>query len=293
MASKKADNGEIVEDTTTAVVPNSDAGALAPYASTISADALDIIRENMGPGASFDMLSLPRVRIPTGGSTSWQQPTVDGVKNTDTITGVIAHMTPVKGYWATSFEREPNQPPSCSSRDGIVGFGYRGPIDDAIDVTTLPDGADARYDANGNLQSAHLCETCPLNAFGTKANADGSRGQGKACKDMRALFVVEEGNVIPSVVMLSPMSIKPQGDYFLALAGVARRFWQVETALTLTRATNRAGIAYARAAFARSRNLEPSEIERMASYRTLLLPAVEAAFEPVTPDDRDIVDTEA
>lgn len=99
------------------------------------------------------------------------------------LTGVIMYHHKARGYW----EIEGQQIPTCSSMDGKTGT-----------------------DENGD---AHSCINCPHNAWGS-----GKDGRGKACKEMRWIYFLQEGEIIPSRISLPPTSLGQFDTFVTALA---------------------------------------------------------------------------
>lgn len=207
-------------------------------------DWQEVVRENLGgqaPGA-FD---LPRIRIPTGGGIAWTVPTLEGPEMEKTITGVIIHWQTMRGYWKIPFaEAGAGTPPNCSSDDGETGHG----------------------DPGGD------CSVCPLNQFGS------GKDNSKACKEVRMLFLLREGDILPVAVPLAPMSIKPCKDYFMGLASEKRvPYYGVETVLGLELATNSGNIKYAKAAPKFGRVLSVEEIAYIKQYKKAFTPVISAS----------------
>ncbi len=100
-----------------------------------------------------------------------------------TIEGIIVFHHKARGYWET----EGQQVPTCSSMDGKAGT-----------------------DENGNTRP---CAGCPHDAWGT-----GKDGRGKACKEMRWIYVLQEGEIIPSRISLPPTSLGQFDAFVTALA---------------------------------------------------------------------------
>lgn len=214
-----------------------------PAAGLGPAEWQEVLSANLGgeaPGA-FD---LPRIRIPAGGGLAWTVPTLDGPEPTKALTGVIVMWHTSRGYWARSFEDSgTGTPPDCSSSDGMNGVG-------------TPGG---------------LCARCPQNEFG-------SAGAGKACKEARLLYIIRPGDILPTVIALAPMSIKPCKDYFLGLAAERRvPYYAVETTITLEQAKNAGGITYSRAKFTPGRTLADDEVQRIRAYRDSLSPVLSSS----------------
>lgn len=99
------------------------------------------------------------------------------------LTGIIVYHHKARGYWET----EGQQVPTCSSMDGKTGI-----------------------DANG---IEHPCAKCPKNVFGS-----GKDGHGKACKEMRWIYLLQENEIIPSRISLPPTSLGKFDAFVTALA---------------------------------------------------------------------------
>lgn len=136
-------------------------------------------------------LSFQRVKIPTGGALQFEIPG-DDPENPDYaryLEGVILYNHASGAYWPEGSEYDENTAPLCSSVDGKLGIGEPG----------------------------GTCATCSLNRFGTAPD-----GKGKACKNMRVLYLLRNGEFMPLQVSLSPTSIKPFRE-FINASFVARR----------------------------------------------------------------------
>jgi hypothetical protein len=95
----------------------------------------------------------------------------------------------------------------------------------------------------GTRNPGVLCAQCPFNVFGTAKN---NTARGKACKDVRLLFMVREGDILPELVPIPPTSIKAAKAYFMRLAGRGIPYWRAITRFSLVKDKNTAGIEYAR-----------------------------------------------
>jgi hypothetical protein len=106
----------------------------------------------------------------------------DGSTQKD-ITGILVFHHKARGRWET----EGQKIPTCSSLDGTVGV-----------------------DEDGN---EHACKSCQFNIFGT-----GKDGYGKACKEMRWIYMLQGGEAIPSRISLPPTSLTKFDAFISALA---------------------------------------------------------------------------
>jgi len=132
-------------------------------------------KEDLADDMEGLQLFIPRVKIPHG-SLQFELPG-DDPENPNcvkSIEGVILYHHAANAYWPESDDEEETIP-LCSSSDGKQGVGEPG----------------------------GLCAICAMNQFGTSAN-----GRGKACKNMRVLYVQPIGAEIPLIINLSPTSIK-------------------------------------------------------------------------------------
>ena len=182
-------------------------------------------------------LSFPRVKIPSGGGLAFEVPG-DDPENPDTekeLVGVIVDHHPVNAYWADKYSGA-NNAPDCASMDGKVGV-----------------------DLDGNRKP---CNSCPMNAWGTAED-----GRGKACKNMRRIYILRDGESLPLLLTLPPTSLKNLSDY-LGLRIVARGFrsYGVITKVTLKKAQNAGGINYSQAVFAVTGTLAPEQVAAMNEY---------------------------
>ena len=123
-----------------------------------------------------------RIKMPSGGALAFEvqgedENDVDYVKE---IQGVIIYTHRVNGYWSRALgDGEGGAAPVCSSMDGKTG----------INTTT------------GECIS---CDTCPLNQYGS----DPKDGAGKACKNMRRIYLMGSGDPNCYLLTVPPTSIK-------------------------------------------------------------------------------------
>lgn len=151
----------------------------------------DFSKEDLADDMAGMQLSFQRVKIPAGGALQFEIPG-DDPESPDyarVLEGVILYNHASCAFWPEGSEYDENTNPLCSSIDGIIGIGE-------------PGGA---------------CATCSFNAWGS-----GENGKGKACKNMRVLYLLRDGDYMPIQVTLPPTSLKPFKD-FMNVAFAARR----------------------------------------------------------------------
>ena len=201
-----------------------------------------LVRENVG--SDLTQFDFDRLKVPAGGTTTWEVPTLTGLEETKEFFGVVALWTSPRAYWNIAFDESGGgTPPDCSSMDGVIGEGS-------------PGGP---------------CVDCALSKFGT---AD--KGKGQACKQMRLLFMLKPGGIMPTVIVAPPTSLKAIRSYLLRLADAQKPFQSVITRLTLEQDKNADGIKYAKIIPTMVGELTPVEADRVREYGNMIRPAVEA-----------------
>lgn len=211
----------------------------------------EVVRENLG-GSQIDIFQLDRVKVPAGGGTTWEVPDLladGGSVSTKALEGVIIYFQDGNAYWDKQYSGE-NQPPVCVSEDGLVGVSEMEGL-----------GGD--------------CSTCPLNQFGSEIRPDGAKGPGKACKNMRRLFIVRQGQILPLLLVVPPSSMRDVRQYFLRLAGAGVPYYAVTTRLALEQDKSQAGITYSKIKPSLGARLAPDELVRIKEFREAIVPALQ------------------
>ena len=204
---------------------------------------IETIKENFGD-EELTPNDLDRVRIPSGGGTAWSIPALDGSEEmAKTICGVIVYYRPVRAFWELSYDEGGGGcPPDCSSKDGKIGIG-------------TPGGT---------------CGTCALNKFGS----DG--GRGKACKEMRLLFVLTPESLLPLMVVLPPTSIQPMKQFMTRLTARMIRYNKVQVEIGLKEALNKDNIKFTHATFTVKTVLDDESAAHISAYSQSMRSAFEA-----------------
>lgn len=158
---------------------------------TVAMDS-DFTAEELAEDMDGMQMNFPRVKIPSGGALQFEIPTGDP-ENPDyarTLTGIILFNHPHNTYWPEGSEDDENATPLCSSTDGKLGIG-------------CPGGS---------------CASCAMNQFGSAAER-----KGKACKNMRVLYFLRSGELVPLQLNLPPTSLKPFRLFISQTFGFRRR----------------------------------------------------------------------
>lgn len=181
-------------------------------------------------------LRFPRAKIPGGGTLQFELTgeNPDEPEYTKSIEGVLMYTHLANAYWPAGSEYDDDAPPMCQSVDGKAGHG-------------TPGG---------------LCQDCMLNRYGT----DGNGGNGKACKNMRMLYILRSGESLPIQLALPPTSLNGYNS-FVSAAFLSRKrgICAGVVQITLKKVTNGAH-DYSVAVF---RKLYDFTGEQLAAVRTL------------------------
>lgn len=176
------------------------------------------------------------------------------------LRGVPVFKQKTRGYWQRN-----ERIPECSSQDGVTGTDKEGQV--------------------------HKCAECPFNQWGSGTDETGQHTAGKACKEMRRLFLVQPGNILPSMVSLPPTSIKNYDKYFSArlqkgIADVDR-----EAIISLRPEKGATGFSYAVAEFKLGDEVPMADRIRFAQMREAVQAAAAAAG--ITEDDYETASAQA
>lgn len=196
---------------------------------------LDFGNDDLADDMEGLTLSFPKVKIPSGGALQFEMPTGDpeNPEYTRFLQGVILYHHASGAYWPEGCEYDDNTVPLCSTVDGKQGYG-------------TPGGA---------------CAACELNRYGAATD-----GKGKACKNMRILYLLQDGDYIPLQLSLPPTSLRPFND-FMNAAFVARRrpAWSSVVQIGLKRVDN-GNNTYSVATFRKVEDLQPEQVGEFRAF---------------------------
>ena len=190
---------------------------------------------------------LPLVKMPASGSQIWEVPSADGIEPVKEISGILLHHQSVRSYWIETVEDggDSNAPPDCASDDGNMG---------------IPNTTE-------EVAYGGVCEECPMSQWGSSTKSP----NGKACKQMKNVFLLQDGKVLPLLVRIPPSSLLAMRKYLVMLASEDKRLWAVVTTLSLEKAQNAAGQVYSHLVVSASA-MEPNNA--IGKFRESILPAL-------------------
>lgn len=206
-----------------------------------TADELTAIREELS-----DMERIPygRIKIAVGGVNMFQvfEPGDDEPTAVQSVEGVIMLSHKSNGLWMKAFGSGDSKQPDCSSMDGVTGM-------------------------QTETGECVECASCPYNEFGSARSGE---GRGKACKNMRRLYIMRRGDVFPMVLTLPPTALSAYDNYRTKVMLGRKKMAAVMTKITLKSAANKDGVAYSTPIFEAVGVLNGVEAEAMRQYSEAL-----------------------
>lgn len=160
--------------------------------------------------------------------------------STDELRGVVVYKQKARGLW-----KRGENIPLCSSLDGVTGT--------ADDENKMA-----------------LCAACPHNAWGSGVDEAGNPTAGKACKEMRRVFIAQENSELPVVLTLPPTSIKEFDKYISARVSQGIPDTAAETVFRLVPMKSDANFQYAVVQPKLGKRLSPQEMLRFSKMRSTL-----------------------
>jgi hypothetical protein len=211
------------------------------------AEARSLLAEavvDMGAGA-FDM---DKIKLPSSGAEFFE---VEGPNGTEALKELDVVIAAVRGsqkawYRTTMDEGGGGAAPSCSSNDGVTGFGVR-------DLDS-PDDAPPEE---------HKCSTCPWNQFGSSRGS----GAGKDCSDSYHLIFYRLDAGLPDFMVVPAGSLKAVRSYLMRLLKYKSKPQSVVTRISLEATKNSTGTKFSRLVMTKLRDLSEPERSVFATLK--------------------------
>jgi hypothetical protein len=208
----------------------------------------ELIKNNLGD-QRLDVNQLDRVTIPSGGSTQWSVPGLQGDQMVPELVGVVIHHQDKRTFWERQMGQGGTQPPDCSSVDGHVGIGVRW---------------------QGDPDEPHKCADCKWSRWGSDLRG----GKGQACQRKKAIFLLQEKHLLPTYWLASVTSVAVIDKFLVRLLNAGTDIHSVLTRITLTQLQSNEGIKYSRAELNLARELTAQEVEQVKAYRQAIMPVL-------------------
>lgn len=171
-------------------------------------------------------ITCRQIKVPSGGGLAFE---VQGEEEGDAepmkeIDGVILFTHRLSAYWPGSYGSASNPEdkiPACSSMDGKTGF----------------------CPSTGEVIN---CEGCQWNQYGTGTDEKGNPSRGKACKNMRRIYLMMDGD--PNFYLLSvpPTSIKDVNKQLAKILASGVPYTGMVVTLSLEKTKNNNGVTYSK-----------------------------------------------
>lgn len=191
-------------------------------------------------------IACRKIKIPSGGGISYE---VQGEDEGDAepmkeIDGVIVFTHRLSGYWPGAYGSgdDSNKPPVCSSMDGKTGL-------------------------NTETGEVRNCDGCPYNEYGTAVDQQGNLSKGKACKNMRRLYILMDGDPNFYLLTVPPTSIRDVNKQLTKILTGGVPYTGLIVKLKLEKAKNANGVAYSKVAISKSGLLTPQAAAAIAGLR--------------------------
>lgn len=201
-----------------------------------TADEMAAIFEEL---SDVDHIEYGRIKIAGAGAGVFKvtDPGEEDSQTATEIVGVIILSHKCNAYWRAEYgSTEADKTPDCASFDGITGV--------------VSETGEAR-----------ACKDCPLNEYGSAEN-----GLGKACKNMRRMYIMREGDILPMVLSLPGTALRAYDNYRTSLATKRKTPASVLTRITLKSARSKGNVEYSTPQFAAVGALPASEIARVREF---------------------------
>ena len=148
------------------------------------------------------------------------------------VEGVIIFTHRLNGYWPGAFGTDDNKVPACSSMDGKT----------------------AVWTDTGEVRT---CENCPLNQYGSDDNPNGT-GKGKACKNMRRIYLMMNGDPNFYLLTVPPTSIKDVNKQLTKIITGGTPYTGLIVSFKLEKAKNAKGVEYSKVTVEKKGLLPPA-----------------------------------
>ena len=195
-------------------------------------------------------ITCRQIKVPSGGGLAFE---VQGEDEGDAepmkeIDGVILFTHRLSAYWPGSFGSASNPEdkiPTCSSMDGKTGIVQAG-------------------DRSGEIIT---CETCPYNQYGTGVDEKGNPSRGKACKNMRRIYLMMDGDPNFYLLTVPPTSIKDVNKQLAKILASGTPYTSMIVGFTLEKAQNSNGVAYSKVVVKKKGLLPPDAAAQVLKLR--------------------------
>ena len=189
-------------------------------------------------------ISCLQIKIPSGSSSAYEVQTEDDDSEPmKKIEAVLVFTHRANGYWPEAYGSDDgNKAPVCSSMDGKTAI----------------------WADTGEVRS---CENCPFNNYGTAVDQKGQQTRGKACKNMRRLYLMMSGDPNLYLLTVPPTSIKEVNKQLAKIIGSGTPYTGMVTILSLEKTKNANGVDYNKVVLQKGQPLPPAVAAQAVAIR--------------------------
>jgi len=195
-------------------------------------------------------ISCRQIKVPSGGGLAFE---VQGEDEGDAdpmkeIDAVIVFTHRLSAYWPGSFGSASNPEdkiPTCRSMDGKTGIVQSG-------------------DRTGEVIN---CEGCQWNQYGTGVDEKGNPSRGKACKNMRRIYMMMDGDPNFYLLTVPPTSIKDVNKQLAKILASGTPYTGMIVTFGLEKTKNNNGVAYSKVTVKKKGILPPAIAAQVQQLR--------------------------
>ncbi len=201
----------------------------------LSPEDLEELKDQMEDLDQDTGIACRLIKIPSGGKLAYEVQTGEDEADVDymkEVEGVIIFTHRLNGYWPGAFGTDDNKVPACSSMDGKT----------------------AVWTDTGEVRT---CENCPLNQYGSDDNPNGT-GKGKACKNMRRIYLMMNGDPNFYLLTVPPTSIKDVNKQLTKIITGGAPYTGLIVSFKLEKAKNAKGVEYSKVTVEKKGLLPPA-----------------------------------
>jgi hypothetical protein len=226
----------MAEKKKTTALAVADSFQIANLYDNMDPDLMEELQDQMDDLDNDSGITCRKIKIPSGGGLAYevQGEDDDDVEYMKEIKGVIVFTHRANGFWPGSYgDDDQNKVPACSSMDGKTGF----------------------WPETGEIRN---CETCPMNQFGSASDQKGNQARGKACKNMRRIYLMMDGDPNFYLLTVPPTSTKDVNKQLQKIIAGGTPYTGLIVSLKLEKAQNSTGVAYSKVVVTKSGLLPPA-----------------------------------
>lgn len=202
----------------------------------------------------------------------------DELSDLDPESGITCRQIKVPGSGGLAFEvqgEDENDAEPMKQIDAVIVFTHRvsaywpgtyGSGDDAAKIPVCS-SMDGKMGINTSTGEITPCENCPYNQYGTGTDEKGNPSRGKACKNMRRIYMMMDGD--PNLYLLSvpPTSIKDINKQLAKILASGTPYTGMIVSFTLEKTKNGNGTPYSKVLVKKSGLLPPAIAAQVVQLR--------------------------